>query len=134
MGGLEEVTRPKEHEGLGLQMAKGRNTTLLAKLNWRFHSEKTAPWARVLRLKYCNHQRVNLRNENRLSSSRIWKGLKKGEGTFRKGVRWIQGSDSNLDFWQDNWSALGPFRQSIQGPLTRESLHLKIKDVGHSGG
>ena len=54
--GWRKVTRPKEHEGLGLQMAKGRNTALLAKLNWRFHSEKNAPWARVLRLKYCNHQ------------------------------------------------------------------------------
>ena len=31
--GWKKVTRPKEEGGLGLQTAKGRNTTLLAKLN-----------------------------------------------------------------------------------------------------
>lgn len=41
--GWKKVTKPKEDGGLGLQTAKGRNTTLLAKLNWRFHSESNAP-------------------------------------------------------------------------------------------
>ena len=30
------VSKPKALGGLGLQSASGRNTTLLAKLNWRF--------------------------------------------------------------------------------------------------
>ena len=38
--GWHKVTRPRKEGGLGLQSAKGRNTSLLAKLNWRFHSEK----------------------------------------------------------------------------------------------
>ncbi|XP_050248656.1 uncharacterized protein LOC126695903 [Quercus robur] len=41
--GWKKVTRPKEEGGLGLQTAKGRNTTILAKLNWRFHTEDKAP-------------------------------------------------------------------------------------------
>ena len=32
--GWRKVTRPKDEGGLGLQTAKGRNTVLLAKLNW----------------------------------------------------------------------------------------------------
>ena len=32
--GWKKVTRPKEDGGWGLQAARGRNTTLLAKLNW----------------------------------------------------------------------------------------------------
>lgn len=35
----EKVMKPKDLGGLGLQTAKGRNTTLLAKLNWRLHTE-----------------------------------------------------------------------------------------------
>lgn len=62
------VTKPKELGGLGLQLTKGRNTTLLAKLNWRFHTENDAPWAKVLKYKYCNRQRINSRNEARLPS------------------------------------------------------------------
>lgn len=38
--GWKKVTRPRKEGGLGLQSAKGKNTSLLAKLNWRFHSEK----------------------------------------------------------------------------------------------
>ena len=60
--GWKKVTRPKDEGGLGIQIAKGRNTTLLAKLNWRFHTEDKAPWAKVLRMKYCNPQRLNSTN------------------------------------------------------------------------
>ena len=52
--GWRKVTRFKDERGLRLQTAKGRNTMLLAKLNWRFHNEDKAPWAKVLRMKYCN--------------------------------------------------------------------------------
>ena len=73
--GWKKVTRPKDEGGLGLQTAKGRNTVLLAKINWRFHTEDKAPWANVLRLKYCYPRRLNSRNVGKLPSSRIWKGM-----------------------------------------------------------
>ena len=127
--GWKKVTRSKEEGGLGVQSAKGRNTVLLAKLNWRFHSEDKAPWAKVLRLKYCNPQRINSRNARKLPSSRIWKGLLQGEETFKKAAKWLPGFDSNLDFWNDTWTNYGPLRKIIQGPLAREATNLKIKDV-----
>ena len=40
--GWKKFTRPKDEGGLGLQTAKGRNTALLAKLNWRSHTEDKA--------------------------------------------------------------------------------------------
>lgn len=106
------MTKPKETSGLGLQAAKGRNSVLLAKLNWRFHAEKEAQWAKVLRFKYCTRQRVNSRNKSKLSSSPIWKGLKKGEAIFREGIKWIPGHESNLNFWFDCWFDHGP-----RGPI-----------------
>lgn len=116
--GWKKITRPKEEGGLGLQTAKGRNTALLAKFNWRFHTETKAPWAKVLRLKYCNHQRLNSRVANKLPCSRIWKGLKQGEDIYRKGTRWLPGFESNLDFWNDSWTNLGSLRNVIHGPLS----------------
>ena len=85
-------------------------------------------------MKYCNHQRVNSRNVTKLSSYRVWKSLKKGEEIFKKGIRWLPGADSNLDFWHDNWSGIGPLRHAIQGPLTLEFAGIKVKEVGHPGG
>ena len=35
-----KVTKPKEEGGLGLQAAKPKNLSLLAKLNWRLNIEK----------------------------------------------------------------------------------------------
>ena len=52
--GWEKVTKPKKQGGLRLQIAKGRNTSLLAKLNWHFNTKTKALWTRVLKKKYCN--------------------------------------------------------------------------------
>ena len=124
-----EVTKPKEAGGLGLQSAKGRNTALLAKLNWRFHTERNAPWAKVLKFKYCTRQRINSRNEAKLPMSPVWKGMKRSEEVFKKGVKWIPGHESCLNFWSDCWSNIGPIRPHIQGPLPQDSVNLQVKDV-----
>lgn len=70
-----KITRPKFEGGLGLQMAKGRNIALLAKLNWRFHLEGETLWARVLKNKYCSQLRVRSRNQDNLPQ--IWTSMKK---------------------------------------------------------
>ena len=96
--GWQKVTRTKKEGGLGLQSAKGRNTSLLAKLNWRFHSEKETLWARVLRNKYCTHSRINSINSDKLPYSQVWKGMRKGQEVFNDGMKWVIGRDSNLRF------------------------------------
>ncbi|XP_075655084.1 uncharacterized protein LOC142625285 [Castanea sativa] len=82
----EEVTAPKELGGLGLQLAKGWNMALLAKLNWRFPSEGNALWAKVLKLKYGTRQRINSRDETKLPRSPIWRSLKKREQVFKEAI------------------------------------------------
>lgn len=47
---------------------------LLAKLNWRFHSEDNASWAKVLKLKYGTRQRLNSKKPSY---------RKKGEHVFK---------------------------------------------------
>jgi len=108
--GRQKVTKPKEDGGLGLQSVRGRNTVLLAKLNWRYHIEKEAPWAQVL-----------WRNANKLPCSPIWKAMKKGVENFDSGSRWLIGRESNLKVWFGNWTNKGSLRQLIQGPLPLEA-------------
>lgn len=127
--GWQKVTKSKKDGGLGIQKASGRNTSLLAKLNWRFHTKQDSHWAIVLRRKYYNPQRLSARNPCNLPCSRVWKGMKKGMDTFQKGVKWTIGKDSNLSFWHDRWLNVGPLRSIIQGPLNLEEERLKIRDV-----
>ena len=91
--------------------------------------ESNGLWARVLKMKYGTRQRINSRNYAGLPGSPIWKGLIKGEGVFRKGIKWILGHESNLSFWSDSWSNLGPIRHAIHGFLTQATTNLKVKDV-----
>ncbi|KAK9988335.1 hypothetical protein SO802_028574 [Lithocarpus litseifolius] len=73
-------------------------------------------------------------NENSLSSSRIWKAMKKGMDVFKRGTRWSLGRDSNLRFWYDSWTSNGPLRSIIYGPLTREEEEIKVKDLASIDG
>ena len=100
--GWQKVTKPKEEGGLGLQEAKGRNTTLLAKLNWRFHTEDDNLWVRVLKGKYCSNRRLNAINMDRLPCSQIWRAIKKCRDTFNKGSMWMVHTGSTFSFWMGN--------------------------------
>ena len=94
--GWHKVTKAKEQGGLGIQSARGRNQVLLAKLNWRFRTEKDAVWAKVLRSKYCTSRRLHARPKDKLPCSRVWKAIQKGSEVFHKGTRWIPGQNSSL--------------------------------------
>ena len=100
--GWQKVTKPKDEGGLGLQIAKGRNVSLLAKLNWRLSTEKEALWAKVLKQKYCNFRRERAINADRLPCSQIWAAIKRGWEVFSKGSMWMVSRDSNLSFWLGN--------------------------------
>ena len=127
--GWQKVAKSKEEGGLGLQIAKDRNTALLTKLNWRFHVEKEAIWAKVLRQKYYSNRRINSANADRLPGSQIWKALKKGRTTFNDGSIWIVGRDSKVSFWWDNWMGKVALRCMIQGPLTQGADQWKVGDI-----
>lgn len=91
----EKVTKTKDLGGLGLQFAKERNIALLAKLNWRMHSESNSMLAAVIKMKCGTRQRINSGNYARLPGSPIWKGSIKREGVFQKGIKRILGNESN---------------------------------------
>lgn len=127
--GWNKITRSKEEGGLGLQAAKQKNTVLLAKLNWRFQSEKPALWVRVLSLKYCCQRRTLSSRIRQKPCSPIWSGFKKGTPIFIKGMKWIAGNNSGLSFWFDKWLDKGTLRSQISGPLNKGEENITLKDV-----
>ena len=124
MVGWSKVTKSKEEGGLGLQVAKPKNISLLAKLNWRFRMEKDKDWAKVLRIKYNNPKR---------SSSNVWSGMKRVRNIFMQGVKWKVGANSTLNFWNDRLLAMGNLRGMIKGPLTRDEELPSMKDLRNEG-
>lgn len=55
--------------------------------------------------------------------------MKKGEGVFKKRVKWILGHESSLNLWSDCWSNHGPIKFQIHGLLLQASDNLQVKDV-----
>lgn len=53
----------------------------------------------------------------------------RGLTTFKKGVIWTIGRNSELNFCLDKWSNIETLRSTIHGPLTMEEESLKIKDI-----
>ena len=115
--------------GLGIA-AKPKNTALLAKPNWRFNSEKSSLWARVLSHKYRPQRRNAHSPLKNASCSPCWAVLRKGKATFYRGTKWIAGSTSRLSFWEDKWLNRGPLRSLISGPLNKGEETIKLVDVG----
>ena len=58
-----------------------------------------------------------------------WATLKKGEGIFNRGTKWIAGKDSVLFVWHDKWLSKGTLRSLLTGPLNKDDDHLLIRDV-----
>ena len=127
--GWNKITKAKEEGGLSIQAAKPKNTALLAKLNWRFHLEKSSLWVRVLSNKYRAHRRSFRSTITLTSCSSTWVGLKKGKEIFSKGSKWIAGKDSSLSLWFDKWLNKGPLRSLISGPLNKGEENLKVMDI-----
>ena len=88
----------------------------------------------MLKGKYCSTRRLNSSNRDRLPCSRVWVAMKKGVEVFQKGVRWTIGRESNLILWNDNWTKRDSLRKAIQGPLTRETMDLRVRAVVSVGG
>lgn len=61
-----KIVKSKEEGGLGLQTARAKNISLLAKLNWRLYQEKETLWAKVLLNKYCSQSRRRFQDLDKL--------------------------------------------------------------------
>ena len=119
-----KVTKPKEEGGLGLQVAKPKNLSLLAKLNWRFNMEKDKDCVKVLHLKCSNPRRIG---------SNVWARLKHGNSILRQGIKQKLGANSTLNYWYDKWLTGGTIKGLIEGPLRRNEELLTMNDMRVGG-
>ena len=63
-----------------------------------------------------------------------WAALRKGEGIFNRGTKWVVGKESLLSVWHDKWMSTSTLRSLLTGPLNKDEDHLLIRDVVNSHG
>ena len=113
---------------MGIQAANLKNTALLAKPNWRFHTNKSSLWVRILSSKYRGRPKSSVTLP---TCSTTWAGLRKGEATFLNGYKWIARRNSSLSLCFDKWMNKGTLRSLIAGPLNKGEENLRLKDISN---
>lgn len=131
--GWRKIIKSKEEWGLGIQAAKAKNNTLLAKLNRRLYQEKESLWVKVILKKYCSQSRRNSKDPDKLPCSPCWTAVKKEFPIFAKGMCWSVGKNSNLKFWMDKWVKGNSLRDMVEGPLTPREANLTIGEIFQDG-
>ena len=116
---MEQDYKAKRRRWSWNSSGKAKNTILLAKLNWRFHLEKSSLWVRVLSQKYRSQGRSSRNQANQISCSLTWAAIKKGEAIFKKGSKWIVGRVCRLSLWFVKWLEKGTLRSLILDLLNK---------------
>lgn len=88
----------------------------------------------MLNHKYRNPGRTLNLHTFRSACSVTWSAIRKDEGVFHKGSKWIVGKNSHLSLWFDKWLDRGTLRSLIEGPLNQGEEHITLQDIaGFSG-
>lgn len=101
----ELVCRPKEAGGLGIKQAPSPNDSLLMKLAWRFHLDKSGFWSKLLRSK---HKILGDFWPKGMRGSGICKSIGYGAKLLRGGLGWRLRNERKVSFWSDCWCAASP--------------------------
>jgi hypothetical protein len=100
------ICRPKEQEGLGIEVLELKNKCLLAKWLFKILNEQGV-WQELIRNKYLHSQTLS-QVSAKPGDSPFWKGLKQiffDRGSFKVG----NGEDTS--FWEDTWLGDKPLAQ-----------------------
>lgn len=110
---------------MGIFRTHERNLAFLAKLVWRFHTERHLTWAKICAINY---------NLPSFKKSITGKCLFWGKIIFDWGTRIVIYLGNNTNFWHDPWLFSSNARSLIHGPLLLEDQHATISNFPSAGG
>ncbi|KAF7813138.1 reverse transcriptase [Senna tora] len=116
----DEICRNKSSGGLGIPKSHERNLAFLTSLYWRALTKKESVWAKV-----CT-TRMNLSSGKNSVSGKC---LAKGSFWALQGSKMLLNFGNNTNFWNEEWSTLGPIRSLIQGPLNVGESNMFVVDM-----
>lgn len=128
MIGWDQVCRPKSAGGLGLQPLQGCNDVRLAKLAWRFLTQKDRLWRKTLQAKY------GVIDGRPFSSPRgtgfaSWRAIQHGYRLLEKGLEWNPRDTSQPPRWlfSDNgkFSSASAYVNLVADNVTPDQFNWK---------
>lgn len=118
----DNICRPKEQGGLGVENLEVKNRCLLSKWLFRLSVEKKGLWVQILRNKYLQSKTL-AQVTVRPNDSPFWKGSVNMRSAFFHRAKFIIGSGESTRFWKDTW--LGKTPLAIQYPALYNIVQRK---------
>ena len=120
---------PKKEGGLGVRNQQKMNLALMAKLGWKLSNQEDNLASKCIFSKYVHSTHVT----SFKYGSPVWKSVGKGWSLLAESSLWVKGDGSSINFWGDNWLAIGPLRSLFHRPLTEREEALPVRDVWVDG-
>ncbi|XP_020867739.1 uncharacterized protein LOC110224809 isoform X1 [Arabidopsis lyrata subsp. lyrata] len=97
-----QMTKLKQHGGMGFRDLFKFNIALLAKQSWRILKEPHSLLSRVIKAKY--YSKSNLMNAKiGHRPSHAWRSIYQGTQLIKQGLRWRIGDGATVEIWSDQW-------------------------------
>jgi len=122
------VTREKTKGGLGIRNMRQLNSAFLMKLGWRWHSEPSALWVRLLKEKYTKGSDLITRMGQRQLSSNAWRGIVETMEMTTQGIGMAIGDGSRTDFWEHRWLDGKRLIEHTHHPISADSTLRRVRD------
>nr|VDC76297.1 unnamed protein product [Brassica rapa] len=106
----DQLTKPKELDGVGFKDIEAFNLGLLGKQLWRLVTKKTSLLAQIYKSRYYSKSDP-LNAELGSNPSYAWKSIHAAQKLIKQGARVIIGNGINTNIWLDQWIKFKPGRK-----------------------
>ena len=114
-----------ERGGLGIRNMKKVNLAIMAKLGWRFLTNKKDLWVCVLQGKYVKGNMEIHKLIRKQHSSNAWQSIV-GSNVLRKGMKARVSNGKDTLFWRDSWLGDIPLLDIALKDLTLEESYTMV--------
>ena len=85
-----------------------------------------SPWVQLVMKRYLHHSNFFDHTPTQ-NSSWQWKKLMSIREIFKKGLRWIIGSGTQVLFWKDNWCSQTPLLEHTIGDV--QNINIRVAEL-----
>jgi exonuclease III len=112
----DKICSPKQQGGLGVRKLIPFNLALLGKWLWRFGSEESHLWRRVVAAKYGVDRGGWISNSPRgTHGCSLWRHIRMGWPVFSTHIRFEVGLGTRVSLWHDSWCSVCPLKELFPG-------------------
>ena len=127
----DQVCKPMMEGGLGIRDLRHWNLCFMAKLGWKFLTQPSKLWVKILKNKYCKGSNFMDVIPNG-SHSNIWRDILKGRELLAKGLILNVGNGEDISLWYHHWVGDKPLYRHHDIVIPETIAHWRVANIIHN--